>query len=125
MEFRRVLFRSTRDNGAAFEALSAIGVRVALDGTLSVDSTALTAALDSGQASVSTLVSKDGALGQALTSVFDRFLGSDGALVTRSASLNDTQRALDRQQEQLDRRISATETRLRAQFTELDRKSTR
>ncbi len=111
---------AARDNGAAFESLSAIGVRVALDGTLSVDNARLSKALDSSQAGVAALVSKDGALGQALNSVFDRFLGSDGVLVTRSANLNDTQRALDRQQEQLDLRLTATETRLRAQFTALD-----
>lgn len=111
---------AARDNGAAFESLSAIGVRVALDGTLSVDNAQLSKALDSSQAGVAALVSKDGPLGQALNSVFDRFLGSDGVLVTRSANLNDTQRALDRQQEQLDLRLTATETRLRAQFTALD-----
>lgn len=111
---------AARDNGAAFESLSAIGVRVALDGTLSVDNAQLNKALDSSQAGVAALVSKDGALGRALNSVFDRFLGSDGVLVTRSANLNDTQRALDRQQEQLDLRLTATETRLRAQFTALD-----
>lgn len=111
---------ATRDNGAAFESLSAIGVRVALDGTLSVDNAALTEALDSSSASVAALVSEDGVLGQALAGVFDRFLGSDGVLVTRSENLNDTQRALDRQQEQLDLRLTATETRLRAQFTALD-----
>lgn len=111
---------AARDNGAAFESLSAIGVRVALDGTLSVDNAKLSKALDSSQAGVAALVAKDGALGQALNSVFDRFLGSDGVLVTRSANLNDTQRALDRQQEQLDLRLTATEARLRAQFTALD-----
>jgi flagellar hook-associated protein 2 len=111
---------ATRDNGAAFESLSAIGVRVALNGALSVDNAALTEALDSSQASVAALVSEDGVLGQALAGVFDRFLGSDGVLVTRSESLNDTQRALDRQQERLDLRLTATETRLRAQFTALD-----
>lgn len=111
---------ATRDAGAGLESLSAIGVRVALDGTLSVNSSVLSAALDSDQVSVGALVSKDGALGQALGNVFDRFLGSAGTLVTRSASLNDTQRALDRQQEQLDLRINATESRLRAQFTALD-----
>lgn len=111
---------ATRDSGTALESLSAIGVRVALDGTLSVDSTVLSQALDSGQAAVATVVAKDGKLGQALNAVFDRFLGSDGTLVTRSESLNATQRALDRQQQQLDLRIDATEARLRAQFSALD-----
>jgi len=111
---------ATRDGGTSLESLSAIGVRVALDGSLSVDSTVLTQALDNNQESVATLVSADGALGKALNTVFDRFLGSDGTLVSRSASLNAAQRALDRQQQQLDLRIDATEARLRAQFSALD-----
>lgn len=111
---------ATRIPGAGVQSLSEIGVRVKLDGTLSVDSAVLTKALDAGVAPVAALVSKDGALGQALARVFDRFLGSSGTIVNRSASLNDTQRALNRQQGQLDLRIAATEKRLRAQFTALD-----
>ncbi len=111
---------ATRATGAGFASLSDIGIRVGLDGTLSVDSTVFNAALDTSQASVVALVSEDGKFGQALTSVFDRFLGSDGSLVTRSESLNSALSDLDKRQEQLDRRIDATETRLRAQFSALD-----
>jgi len=111
---------ATRTTGTGLSSLSDIGIRVGLDGTLSLDSTALTKALDAGQQSVATLVSKNGALGTALGKVFDRFLGAGGTLVSRSASLNSTQVALDKQQAQLDLRIAATETRLRTQFTALD-----
>lgn len=111
---------ATRATGAGLASLSDIGVRVGLDGTLSVDSTVFNAALDTSQASVVSLVSEDGKFGQALTSVFDRFLGSDGSLVTRSESLNSALSDLDKRQEQLDRRIDATEARLRAQFSALD-----
>lgn len=111
---------SARDNSTGLQSLSAIGIRVALDGTLSVDSTVLSDALDAGQESVAALVAPDAALGKALSNVFNRYLGSGGTLVNRSQTLNDTQRALDRQQEQLDLRINATEARLRAQFTALD-----
>lgn len=111
---------ATRANGAGFASLSDIGVRTGLDGTLSVDSAVFNAALDTGQASVVALMSTDSKFGQALNAVFDRFLGSDGSLVTRSASLNSALSDLDKQQAQLDRRIDATETRLRAQFSALD-----
>lgn len=111
---------SARDNGAGLQSLSAIGIRVALDGTLSVDSSVLSDALDAGQESVATLLASDGVLGKALGNVFERYLGSTGTLVNRSKTLNDAQRALDRQQEQLDLRIDATEARLRAQFSALD-----
>lgn len=111
---------ATRALGSGLQSLSDIGIRVALDGSLSVDSATLNEALDAGEESVTALLSEDGKLGQALTRVFDRFLGVDGTIVNRSESLNATQRALDDQQERLDLRLTATETRLRAQFTALD-----
>ncbi len=111
---------ASRSNGAGIESLSDLGLRFNLDGSMSLDATVLSKALDDDTGAVATAFSADSPLGQKLGRVFDRFLGSQGAIATRSSSLTASQRQLDNQQERLDLRIAATESRLRAQFTALD-----
>ncbi|PKM02064.1 MAG: flagellar hook protein [Gammaproteobacteria bacterium HGW-Gammaproteobacteria-6] len=111
---------SSRSSGAGIESLSDLGLRFNLDGSLTLDTTALNKALDADVSSVQAVFSAESTLGQRLGNVFDRFLGSQGAIATRSTSLTASQRQLDSQQERLDLRIAATESRLRAQFSALD-----
>lgn len=111
---------ASRTIGADVESLSELGLRFNLDGSVALDTAALNKALDADVGAVAAVFSADSTLGQKLGNVFDRFLGTQGAIATRSSSLTSSQRALDVQQERLNLRLEATEARLRAQFSALD-----
>lgn len=101
-------------------ALSDLGIRFKVDGTLELDSTVLGAKLDAGTTQVAALFADGSPVGDGIDRVAARYLDSGGAIAIRSDSLTASQRDLARQQERLDLRLAATETRLRAQFTALD-----
>lgn len=109
-----------RDEGGGFGSLSEVGVRFAVDGTLSVDAVALDAAVDGKLKDLTAFFAASAPFGAALDQVFDRFLGATGAIDLRTQSLTETQKDLDEQQARLETRLAATEARLRAQFAALD-----
>lgn len=111
---------AVRATDGGFASLSEIGVRVEVDGKLSVDAAALDAAIDGKLDALAAFFSENSPFGAAIGQVFERFLGTAGAIDQRTGSLTGSQRALDAQQQRLDARLASTEARLRAQFTALD-----
>jgi flagellar hook-associated protein 2 len=106
--------------------LSDVGITMQRDGTLAVDASAL----DNGLANpdeLRKLLATDGS-GIADSGFMRRFkelgdvlLGSAGAFETRNDSLRATIERNEERQAQMQARLDATEKRLRAQYTALDR----
>ena len=122
---RRLL--GTRSEGGAFAALSDIGIGVARDagGNISLDTGKFSAAAKK-PAELQALFSADTGdaategFGRKLKGLLDKLLGSGGAVTSKTDSLTSQKKSNEKDQDRLSQRLSATEERLRKQYTALD-----
>ncbi len=106
--------------GQSFE-LSALGIGMATDGTLTLDSGKLDSALASDPDSVRRLFGTGGTIASRLGSQLDGALdAATGTLTQRTGSLNRRIGDLSDQMDALDRRMEAVRSRYMAQFTAMD-----
>ena len=103
-----------------FRFLSDIGISTQTDGTLKLDTQALTDALASDRSAVVTLLDGEGGYAERLAAVLDNVVGDDGQVETRTDSLQARLKDLGRQQDALNLRMEQVENRYRSQFTALD-----
>lgn len=109
--------------GGSYSALAEIGITTNADGTLSLDSGALTDALDTDPGSVQALfVGSDTVDGVAsrLDGVLGRILDSDGLIDSRTESLSERIASIAEDRETLDSRMALLEARYRSEFNALD-----
>ena len=111
-----------------FGSLSQVGLEVQKDGTLKINDTKLTASLGN-LAEVKKLFSSNAGndpsnygIAQKMGELGNSMLNSGGLLVTRNAGLNTTLAANGKRQTDVQSRLDATESRLKAQYTALDTK---
>ncbi|WP_407278253.1 flagellar filament capping protein FliD [Aromatoleum evansii] len=103
--------------------LSDIGVSFKADGTLTIDSTKLDAALKDPAKNIGSYfagVSGTTGFAEAISSKLENYIRSDGMLAGRTDGINASIKALEKQREALNTRLEKFETRYRAQFTALD-----
>ncbi|RDE51830.1 MAG: flagellar hook-associated protein [Candidatus Accumulibacter meliphilus] len=116
-------FRSVLGNipaavaGSSFQRLSDIGVSLQKDGSLSVDSAKLGAAISDDLAGVANLVA---AVGSAFKDAADGLVGSSGLIAARREGINASIASLGKQSEVINDRLAGIEARYRKQFTALD-----
>jgi flagellar hook-associated protein 2 len=115
---RSIMAGGTESGSLRF--LSDLGITTQTDGSLKLDSTRLTAALDSDRAGVAAMFKGDNSLAARMVGVIDGIVGDNGQVEARTDSLQARLKDLARQQEQLDVRMERVETRYRSQFTSLD-----
>lgn len=118
----RGLLGASGPSGGAFARLSDIGIGSATDGTLSITDTKLTAALEN-PAALRTLFDGDGStdgVAEQLRSVINQMIGTDGSISSRTTGLQDRLTRNQKDQDRLEDRVTATEKRLRAQYSSLD-----
>jgi flagellar hook-associated protein 2 len=122
----RALLGTTSGASSVFGRLADIGFDVQTDGTIQLKGTRLDNALANIPElkklfanSDSVTPANNGVLAQ-LRDLADSFLGVDGSLSTRSSGLQARIDANKDQQARLEDRVSAFETRVRAQYTALD-----
>ncbi|MDM0002157.1 flagellar filament capping protein FliD [Variovorax sp. J22P240] len=106
------------------KVLSEIGVSLQKDGTLSMDSDKLSAALNNKLDGVSKLfASGEGSTagyGKQLSALVDDLTSTHGALQAATDGVNATLKQLDEQYTKMQDHVTATVDRYRAQFTQLD-----
>jgi flagellar hook-associated protein 2 len=100
-----------------YQSLSSIGISVGTDGSLSLNSTKLDAALAADFTGVANLVA---ATGTAFKTAADNLIGIDGTLTSRSAGIDSSVRALASQRDAIELRMTRIEARLRRQYASLD-----
>ena len=105
------------ENVVAFKSL---GLSIATDGTLTLNSSTLTKALGEDPGALSRLFSGDEGYGADLEGMLDSVLETDGLLDSRTDSLNARIKTYDKQYEDLDRRMESLQTRYTAQFTAME-----
>ncbi|WP_374013923.1 flagellar filament capping protein FliD [Pseudoxanthomonas koreensis] len=101
--------------------LRAMGLTVATDGTLSLETSKLDSALATDPDSVRKLFGAEGTVGSRLaTQINGAIDASTGTLTQRTGSLNRRMGDLSDQMDALNRRMEAVQTRYMAQFTAMD-----
>lgn len=115
---RGELVKMTGPDGA--RALAELGITTQKDGTLKIDGTTLSAALDSNFEGVAEYFSGSNGLMTRLESNVGNYLKSDGVLDQRTKSLSGTLANIDDQREALDLRIEKVQARLVAQYSAMD-----
>lgn len=119
-QLRGLLGGDAAGSGSAYANLAALGISTKTDGTLSVDSSKLSAAIASDAASVQKLFTADNGYATRVGTLLSTYLGSDGQIDARTTSLQAQLKDVSRQRDQLDARMTKFEARYRAQFTALD-----
>lgn len=112
---------------SVFERLSTVGIELQKDGTLKVNDSKLTSALNN-LPQLAKLFSQDDAsavndgIAVRLTDLIDDLVGTDGGITTKQASLNERLSRNLADQERLAARLATVEARLKAQYSALDTK---
>ncbi|MFA5940111.1 MAG: flagellar filament capping protein FliD [Sinimarinibacterium sp.] len=106
--------------GGALSVLSEIGITTKADGTLIVDSSKLTEALEADPRAVETLFAGADGFATRLTATIEQMLGDSGQLDAKTDSANARLKDLTQQEDALARRMESLEARYTRQFTALD-----
>lgn len=101
-------------------SLSSIGISLQVDGTLKLDSSALTTALSDGGTAVANMFTGTDGLGAQLNSPLGTWVGSSGLIASRTDSLNAELKDLVSQQSTLNDRMNTLTASYQAQFSALD-----
>lgn len=117
---RNELVSTQGDSTSGVRVLADLGVTTKQDGTLSLDSTKLDKAVSSNFPDISKLFVGDNGLASRLDSKLDAYTQSGGVLELRNKALQSTLNSADKQQADLDRRISDLQDRLMKQFNAMD-----
>jgi flagellar hook-associated protein 2 len=103
--------------GSSFQRLSDVGVSLQKNGTLSVDSAKLSAAISDDLAGVANLVA---AFGSAFKDAAEGLAGSSGLIAARREGITTSIASLGKQSDVIVSRLEGIEARYRKQFTALD-----
>ena len=114
---RNLIFNTTLGGTSEYQRLSNIGVSMNKDGTLSLDSSKLSAAISKDFSSVASLVSK---IGTAFDDGIDGLISTTGSVTAATAATKRQITDITKQQRVVADRLVAIEARYRAQFTALD-----
>ncbi|HHO59177.1 MAG TPA: flagellar cap protein, partial [Thiotrichales bacterium] len=107
--------------GGVYSVLSEVGLSMQKDGTMSLKSSDLSAALQSDFNGVAQLFAADGqGFANRLTTLADTWLTTGGLIESRTDGLNSRIDDLLNRQDAFERRLITTEERFRAQFSALD-----
>lgn len=105
---------------ANYAELSALGVKTAVDGSLSLDGAKFDTAIAADPEAMNGLLGTDGSLGARLRTALSGYIGSKGLLEGRTTALNDRLKDVTKQRESFQTRIDSIEANYRRQFTALD-----
>ncbi|MDQ8024132.1 MAG: flagellar filament capping protein FliD [Moraxellaceae bacterium] len=110
-------------SGGTLTRMSEVGIKIAVDGSLSLDSTKFQAALADPTKNVSALFADTNGVagfGKQIDSKITDFLSTDGVLTSRTDGINKTITSYTKRIEALEVRMESIEARYRRQFSALD-----
>ena len=119
----RSIMSSTVGSGSPGR-LSEVGVSFEKDGTLSFDTSKFQTAMNDTTKDVAALFAKDGSttgIASQISTRIGEMLGTSGLLTARTDGINSLIKTMDKRVESLSTRLTAIESRYRAQFTALDK----
>ena len=116
-QIQNLLFNATAGGSSAYQHLTDLGVSLAKDGSLSLDSAKLNAAVAADPSSVANLVA---AAGKAYNTAITGMVGTTGSITSASDGANRTIKALTQRQQALTDRLAIIQANYTKQFTALD-----
>jgi flagellar hook-associated protein 2 len=119
-QIRSTLYSIVDTGSATYNSLASIGITTNADGTLSVNSTTLSAALSSDFSAVSQLFSGSSGVAATLNTQISADLASGGSIDSRSQTLVQQENALTQQSNQLQQQMSALSASLTQQYAALN-----
>ncbi len=119
-QIQRALYTVANTGSATYNTLASIGITTQSDGSLSLNSARLTAALGTNFTAVTQLFSGVGGVASTLNSQITTALGSGGTLTAAGHTLTAQENALTKQSDQLDQQMAALSKTLTQQYTALN-----
>ena len=116
-QMSNLIFSTTAGGSSAYQTLAQIGVSIAKDGSLSLDSTKLNAAVTADATGVANLVA---AVGTSFKSTIESLVGTAGTISSAKDGMNSIITTLTKRQQALSDRLTRIESSYRKQFTALD-----
>lgn len=117
---RSTLYSIVNTGSATYDTLASVGITTNSDGTLSVDTAKLSAALSADFSAVSQLFSGASGVASSLNSQITATLAAGGMIDSRSQTLVKRENALTQQSNQLDQQMSALSASLTQQYASLN-----
>jgi len=117
---RRELSETVESVTGSYNTLSSLGITTQEDGSLKIDTDKLNSALESDFSSVSQLFTADDGVGKSYESLMSAYIGADGILTSREASINNRLDNLNDEKVKLDARLDQREAYYRSQFIAMD-----
>ncbi|MGH8290350.1 MAG: flagellar filament capping protein FliD, partial [Steroidobacteraceae bacterium] len=119
-EIQSALYSIVDTGSSSYNSLASIGITTNSDGTLSVDSATLSAALSSNFGAVSQLFSGSGGVAASLNTQLTADLSSTGPIQTSSQTLVSQENALTQQSNQLQTQMNALSASMTQQYAALN-----
>lgn len=117
----RAIMQSLRNAvGNSYAELSALGLKTAVDGSLSLDGSKFDSAIAANPLAVKNLLGENAEFGKNVRDMLHNFVGDQGLLSSRSDSLNARMKSVTQQRADLDARMERVDAAYRRQFTALD-----
>lgn len=116
-QLRNVLFSAPGGASSTYPRLSNLGITLEADGSLKLDETKFGTALSANLTDASATMT---AFGAAFKTLADNLVGTDGAITSKTTSLNTTIKSMDSRRDALQLQVDAIQKRYQAQFTALD-----
>jgi flagellar hook-associated protein 2 len=119
-QMRRLTLNQVTGIAGPYTSLASIGITSGTDGTLTLDSTKLQAALAASPSSVAQLFGSTSGIANRLDTNLNALLDTGGMLDARNQSLASDQKTINTQKQALSDRLSVIQTRYLTQFNALD-----
>ena len=117
----RAIMQSLRNAiGSNYAQLHALGLKTAVDGSLSIDGSKFDAAMAANPTAAKSLFGETADFGKNVRDLLHNYVGDQGLLADRSKSLDTRMKSLTKQRTDLDARMERLEASYRRQFTALD-----
>lgn len=118
-QFRSILGDAV-DGTVDIQRIAELGVRTARDGSVSIDGSILSAAIDENFADIGTLFASENGITNRLDALLTGYLEFGGILSTRTDGFNKQLARIEEQRNDLDQRLIKIEAQFRSRFAALD-----
>jgi len=119
-DVRRMISDPVTEGTGSYTTLASIGITTDSTGQLVVDDAKLKVALGADFDGIASMFAASDGIATRIHTKLDAALKSDAQLATRTDTLNDTLKRLEKEQERIDSRMESVEARYLKQFTALD-----
>lgn len=106
--------------GNNYGDFAALGLKTAVDGSLSLDGTKFDTVIASNPTAVKGLLGEEASVGKNLRDILHNFNGTNGLLADRNKGLDSRMKSIEQQRNDLDARMGRLEASYRRQFVALD-----